>query len=208
MRHRALSALSVLALVLSAIPVATSASSGPAPAGDDGPAAALAKYFDLIDRGDIEAADALCHHEDPAEMLLGVAMTTLRYSQGMCARAVAQRFGEEGVRQSVGRPLAARDAAEAKVSITGPSARVTLSGGTSFPMVRVEGRWKLSMRNFAWEARQNPDELAVGFRQMAQAHLLTAREVADGKHRNAADVRAALEKRGFRRAEQPQSAAR
>jgi hypothetical protein len=203
-RHRFLAALALLTLLLTAPAAGAAGSAGAAAESpDEGPAAALAQYFDFIERGNTEAADALCHSRDEGEALLALALTTLRFSQEMCAHAVARRFGEKAVRASVGRPIGSGDVA-AEVTATDGTARVTYAGGVSFPMVRVDGRWKLSMRELAKDMGQTPDRSAVVLRQMAQAHTQTAREVVDGKHKSAADVRAALEKRGYRRGE-PQS---
>jgi len=193
-RHSAL--LTAILLATAALPRAASAEAK-APAGVT-PAASLSNYFDLLDGGDVEAAVALCHADDDGESHL--ALSTLGYGQRMCVRAIEQRFGEDGVRQTVGRPLGAKEAAASKVAINGATARLTLAGGASFPFVRVGGEWKLSMRELAGDYKLTPDQLARGFREMAQTYLLTAREVVDGKHKKPSDVNAALEKRGHRRA--------
>jgi hypothetical protein len=203
--HRALSAAACLVLGVTALPGALQAApAGASTKAKTSPAAeiaaALVKYFDLIEAGDVDAAVALCHAEDESESLLALSLTTLRFSQGMCARAVAQQLGEQAVGESVGRPVGSKEAAASKVTGKGVNARLTLADGVSFPMVRVKGEWNLSMREIARDFKQHPHHLAVGFRQMAETYLLTARDVVDGKHETAAAVKAAMEKRGQRSA--------
>lgn len=159
---------------------------------------ALHRYFDLMEGGQVDAAISYCHATDGGEAALAAALSKVWCTQGQSARAVAYRFGEEAVQQTVGRPTVVRQITDCPATVDGDGVLLQIERTVKFRMVKVGSEWKLSMRHLAQEfGGDDPAALSRGLLQVAKILQGVADGVPKGKFKDAAALRRALDAVGY-----------
>jgi hypothetical protein len=137
------------------------------------------------------AAATYCHAEDEAERVMAYTMAQLFFSQHVCRLSVKNRLGPEVAAQAFDL-LERHDVDGASVFIDDRDAVIRFARGVQFPMVKVEGRWKISMAGFCEQEKTRATALAYGYLQMSQGHLAATQDVQAGRCADAAAVKAAI----------------
>jgi hypothetical protein len=139
-----------------------------------------------------QASLRYCHADDEAERAMGIMMAQLFYSQHVCRLVVETRLGREVAARAV-ELLGRHDVDGASVLFENDEAILRIKRGVEFPMVKIDGRWKLSMRRFCEQEKSSALALAYGYLQMSQGHLAATQDVQAGRCANAAEVKAAIQ---------------
>ena len=69
---------------------------------------------------------------------------------------------------------------------------VVFDDGQHWPMVKVEGHWKLSMFDYAVSQRRSPAALAAAYTEAVRVHMAVGRELREGKYKTAGEFEKAL----------------
>jgi hypothetical protein len=175
---------------------ATTPTTAPAPAPLPSPKAIAIAFAAAVDRGDVAAARALVT-PDPADARWATATVELGAALKKLDAAATARFGEgtPSVSQSqlhLSESIKSLEQAQEKVE--GDEATVTVAAGRAQPPLRfrkVEGKWSLVP-----PLPEASLEQTVGlYNRLVKAADRTAKEIASGVYKTAADARAAFDSR-------------
>ena len=81
---------------------------------------------------------------------------------------------------------------EARVDVHGDHSVVFVTPNSRFPMIRVDGAWKLDVGEYARGQHLPALELAFGYEQMAATYVRVMQDIQAGKITSAAEARRAL----------------
>jgi hypothetical protein len=153
---------------------------------------ALRSYFARIAGWKIDRALDLCHATTGDEQLLATGLAEYSTVQYACREQVKQKFGAPEARRVFARVFTAADFKTAKAYLKGDHAEVVFDDGQHWPMVKVEGHWKLSMFDYAVSQRRGPAALAAAYTEAVKVHMAVGRELREGKYKSADEFERAL----------------
>jgi len=163
---------------------------------------ALRSYFARIAGWKIDRALDLCHATNGDEQLLATGLAEYSTVQYACREQVKQRFGAPEARRAFAHVFTSADFKTAKAYLKGDHAEVVFDDGQHWPMVKVEGHWKLSMFDYAVGQRRPPAALAAAYTEAVKVHMAVGRELREGKFKTVEAFSAAL-KDGIANASKP-----
>jgi hypothetical protein len=141
----------------------------------------LRSYFARLATWKIDRALDLCHATNGDEQLLATGLAEYGMVQYACREQVRQRFGLAATRRAFGHVFTSADFKAAKAVVHGDRAEVLFEDGQHWPMVRVEGHWKLSMFDYAVSQKRTPAALAAAYTEVVKVHMAVGRELREGK---------------------------
>jgi hypothetical protein len=153
---------------------------------------ALRSYFARIAGWKIDRALDLCHATNGDEQLLATGLAEYSTVQYACREQVKQKFGAPEARRVFARVFTAADFKTARAYVKGDHAEVVFDDGQHWPMVKVEGHWKLSMFDYAVSQRRPPAALAAAYTEAVKVHMAVGRELREGKFASAGAIEKAL----------------
>ena len=163
---------------------------------------ALRGYFARIATWKIDRALDLCHTTNGDEQLLATGLAEYGTVQYACREQVRQKFGAAGAKRAFGHVFTAADFKTARAVVRGDHAQVLFEDGQQWPMVKVDGRWKLSMFDYAVSQRRTPAALAAAYTEVVKVHMAVGRELREGKFKSVEAFDQAL-RDGIANASQP-----
>jgi hypothetical protein len=143
--------------------------------------AALREYFARIWSWKMDRALDLCHATNGDEQLLATTLAEYGTVQYACRQQARKQFGDAAVQKVFGHLLKDADFANARTTLFGEKAVVTLPGGQHWPMVRVEGQWKVSIFDYAVSQHRPPAFLAAAYTEVIHAHIEVGRQLREGR---------------------------
>jgi len=162
----------------------------------------LRSYFARLATWKMKPALDLCHTTNGDEQLLATGLAEYVTVQYACREQVKQKFGPAEARQAFGNVFTASDFKTAKAFVKGDHAEVLFDDGQHWPMVKVSGRWRLSIFDYAVSQRRPPAALAAAYTEAVKVHMAVGRELREGKFRTVEGFSAAL-KDGIANAAKP-----
>jgi hypothetical protein len=153
---------------------------------------ALRSYFARIAGWKIDRALDLCHATTGDEQLLATGLAEYSTVQYACREQVKQKFGAPEARRVFANVFTAADFKTAKAYLKGDHAEVVFDDGQHWPMVKVEGHWRLSMFDYAVSQRRSPVALAAAYTEAVKVHMAVGRELREGKFASADGFQKAL----------------
>lgn len=152
----------------------------------------LRAYFARIATWKMKLALDLCHATNGDEQLLATGLAEYGTVQYACREQVKQKFGPAEARQAFGNVFTSADFKTAKAYVKGDHAEVVFDDGQLWPMVKVEGHWKLSMFDYAVSQRRPPAALAAAYTEAVKVHMAVGRQLREGKFKTVEGFSAAL----------------
>jgi hypothetical protein len=165
----------------------------------------LRSYFARIATWKIDRALDLCHAANGDEQLLATGLAEYGTVQYACREQVRQKFGAAGAKRAFGHVFTAADFKDARAVVRGDHAQVVFEDGQQWPMVKIDGRWKLSMFDYAVSQRRTPVALAAAYTEVVKVHMAVGRELREGKFKSVEAFEQAL-RDGIAKASQPTTA--
>lgn len=141
---------------------------------------ALRSYFARLATWKMARALDLCHATNGDEQLLATGLAEYVTVQYACRAQVARRFGAGAARRAFGHAFTSADFRAARATVTGDRAEVHFADGQQWPMVKVEGTWRLSMFDYAVSQRRTPAALAAAYTAAVRAHMAAGRALRAG----------------------------
>ena len=152
----------------------------------------LRSYFARLATWKMKPALDLCHTTNGDEQLLATGLAEYVTVQYACREQVKQKFGPAEARQAFGNVFTAGDFKTAKAYVKGDRAEVVFDNGQHWPMVKVEGHWKLSIFDYAVSQRRPPAALAAAYTEAVKVHMAVGRQLREGKFKTVEGFSAAL----------------
>jgi hypothetical protein len=157
------------------------------------PRAGLAALLAANEARDRHTAEACFHASTRPEKRFAESLALLGTAQSQLRRAVHIRFGEPAARELCGHIILAADVAKMRVEDHGGTAVVHASAAAAFPMVKVDGKWLVSVSAMAANEKHDGLLLALGYVDYALRHSLAAKGVMEGRYRSLDAIREYLE---------------
>lgn len=176
-----------------ALAVDPPASQPAVPADQTSPKGAVKMFTVGVQSADAEKVRAVLHTTSDTEIKYAQGYADVSIALGRLRTAALAKYGEKAARyfKAETERLGAID--EAAVTLDGDKAVVEVKGDESskIPLVRVDGKWKISITKMLSTKRAKEIEADIASMQSYAAVINeTAQEIAAGKH---ADLEAALE---------------
>jgi hypothetical protein len=179
------------------------------PSDQSTPKAALKKLSHAMDAGDQAAIRQVLDYEGKLQGEMADSIGQMAAAQAQLKHAALQTYGKEGARGLLGDSISEvgdQLLESAQEHITGDSATVSIPGGDSIVLKRIDGQWKLPLSEVSkgiseQEIRQRIDEIA----HQAAIYRETAEEVTNKKYKTSEQVAEALRGRLLKAATQPTS---
>ena len=162
----------------------------------------LRSYFARLAGWKIDRALDLCHTRNGDEQLLATGLAEYSTVQSACREGVRQRFGPADAKRLFGNVFTSGDFKAARALVKGDNAVVVFDDGQHWPMVKIEGKWKLSMFDYAASQRRTPAALAAAYTEIVKVHMAVGKELRAGKFKTADAFEKAL-RDGIAKASQP-----
>jgi hypothetical protein len=145
----------------------------------------LRSYFARLAGWKIDRALDLCHTRNGDEQLLATGLAEYSTVQYACREGVRQRFGAADAKRLFGNVFTPGDFKAARALVKGDNAVVVFDDGQHWPMVKIEGKWKLSMFDYAASQRRTPAALAAAYTEIVKIHMAVGKELRAGKFKTA-----------------------
>src|SRR3954470_7332385 len=185
----------VLIFILSLSPLARAAAADIDPTSPKG---AMKSFYDAMEAGDASAVRALFYAANDAEKDLADAYTAQLTAAKALGEAAKSKYGATGDALSKGMPVRDEVArlSTAEVTIDGDNAALKFPGQPKpLHMVKSEGRWRISIADFAGAT---PNEIAgqtAVIKEMAGVFTSVAADIAADKFPTAPDAQRALQQK-------------
>lgn len=187
-------ALIVVAIALLSLPCATRAADiDPA-----SPKGAMKSFYDAMEAGDANAVRALFFAANDAEKSLADAYTAQLTAAKTLGEAAKNKYGATGDALSKGMPVRDEIARlnTAEVTIDGDNAALKFPGQAKpLHMVRSEGRWRISVADFAGATPDNIAGQTAVINEMAGVFASVAADITADKFPTAPDAQRALQQK-------------
>jgi hypothetical protein len=141
----------------------------------------LRSYFARLASWKMKPALDLCHTTNGDEQLLATGLAEYVTVQYACREQVKQKFGAAEARRAFGNVFTTADFKTAKAYVTGDRAEVVFDDGQHWPMINVEGHWRLSMFDYAVSQRRPPAALAAAYTEAVRVHMAVGRQLREGR---------------------------
>ena len=184
----------VLLLILSLTPLARAAADiDPA-----SPKGAMKSFYDAMEASDATAVRALFYAANDAEKALADAYTAQLTAAKALGEAAKKKYGATGDALSKGMPVRDEIARlnTAEVTIDGDNASLKFPGQPKpLHMVKSDGRWRLSIADFAAATPENIAGQTAVIKEMAGVFSTVAADIAADKYPTAPDAQRALQQK-------------
>jgi hypothetical protein len=162
------------------------------------PKGAMKSFYEAMEAGDAGAVRALFYTASDTEKALADAYAAQLTAAKMLGDAAKNKYGATGDALSKGMPvrdeIAKLDAAE--VTIDGDNATLKLPGQPRpLRLVKFDGRWRLSIADFAGATPENIAGQTAVIKEMAGVFTTVAADITADKFAGAPDAQRALQQK-------------
>jgi hypothetical protein len=186
-------ALLVLALTVTVTGITPAADIDPT-----SPKGAMKSFYDAMEAGDASAVRALFYAANDPEKALADAYTAQLTAAKALGEAAKNKYGATGDALSKGMPVRDEIARlnTAEVTIDGDNAALKFPGQPKpLHMVKSEGRWRLSIADFAGATQENIASQTAVIKEMAGVFTAVAADITADKYPTAPDAQRALQQK-------------
>jgi len=162
------------------------------------PRGAMKSFYDAMEAGDATAVRALVYAANDAEKSLADAYTAQLTAAKALGEAAKNKYGATGDALSKGMPVRDEIARlnTAEVTIDGDNASLKFPGQPKpLHMMKSEGRWRLSIADFAVATPENIAGQTAVIKEMAGVFTSVAADITADKFPTAPDAQRALQQK-------------